>query len=53
MLTIGRGVVDDPFNEHQNGHISEQQDKEEQLRQKFKEETGISLEVPEQLKFLM
>lgn len=49
ILTIRRSVVQNPFGEHQGSHVSKQQDKEEQLWQKFKEQVGIPLEIPKKL----
>jgi len=46
MLTIGRSVVQDPLDEHQGSHVKKQQDKEEQLREEFKEQAGVPLEIP-------
>lgn len=49
VLTVRRSIVQNPFDKHQGGHISKQQDKEEQLWEKFKEQAGILLEIPKKI----
>jgi len=45
-LTLRRSIVYDPLDEHQSSHVNKQQDKEEQLREEFKEQAGVPLEIP-------
>lgn len=45
VLTVVIRVVQDPFDEHQDSHVKEQQNKEEQLWQEFQEQAVILLEI--------